>query len=75
MEILNGESGEILGQLVAELGNREAKKEFASWEEMQAATMVAGLRLRCRLDNAKFEPEMRVNCLEAITLDDVASDD
>jgi len=75
MEILNGETGEILGQLVVELGDREAKKEFASWEELQAASMVAGLRLRCRLDNAKFEPEMRVNCLEAITLDDIASDD
>lgn len=75
MEILNGETGEILGQLVVELGDREAKKEFASWEELQAASMVAGLRLRCRLDNAKFEPEMRVNCLEAITLDDIALED
>jgi hypothetical protein len=75
MEILHGESGEILGQLVAELGDREVAKGFASWEDLQAATMVAGLRLRCRLDNAKFEPEMRVNCLEAITLDDVALDD
>jgi hypothetical protein len=75
MEILHGESGEILGQLVAELGDREVAKGFASWEDLQAHTMVAGLRLRCRLDNAKFEPEMRVNCLEAITLDDVALDD
>jgi hypothetical protein len=75
MEVLNGESGEVLGQLIAELGDRGTKKEFASWEEMQAAATVAGLRLRCRLDNAKFEPEMRVNCLEAITLDDIASDD
>ncbi len=75
MEILDGKSGEILGQLVAELGDRQTKKEFASWEELQAATTVAGLRLRCRLDNAKFEPELRVNCLEAITLDDIASDD
>ena len=75
MEVLHGESGEVLGQLVAELGDRETKKEFASWEEMQAAATVAGLRLRCRLDNAKFEPELRVNCLEAITLDDVALDD
>jgi hypothetical protein len=75
MEILNGESGEILGQLVAELGDREAAKGFSSWEDLQAATMVAGRRLRCRLDNAKFEPEMRVNCLEAITLDDIAPDD
>ena len=75
MEILHGESGEILGQLVAELGDREVAEGFASWEDLQAATMVAGLRLRCRLDNAKFEPELRVNCLEAITLDDIASDD
>jgi hypothetical protein len=75
MEILNGESGEVLGQLVAELGDREVAKGFSSWEDLQAATMVAGLRLRCRLDNAKFEPELRVNCLEAITLDDVALDD
>ena len=75
MEILHSESGEILGQLVAELGDREVAEGFASWEDLQAATMVAGLRLRCRLDNAKFEPELRVNCLEAITLDDIASDD
>ncbi len=75
MEILHGDSGEVLGQLVAELGDREAAKGFSSWEDLQAATMVAGLRLRCRLDNAKFEPELRVNCLEAITLDDVALDD
>ena len=76
MEILNGKSGEILGQLYAEIGEREAAvKGFSSWDDVQAAMMVAGLRVRCRLDNAKFEPELRVNCLEAISLDDVALDD
>ena len=75
MEILNGASGEVIGQLVAELGDRDSKKEFASWQELQAAATLAGQRLRCRLDNAKFEPELQVNCLEAITLDNVALDD
>ena len=76
MEILNGKSGEILGQLYAEIGEREAAvKGFSSWDDVQAAMIVAGLRVRCRLDNAKFEPELRVNCLKAISLDDVALDD
>lgn len=75
MEIVNGETGEILGQLLAELGDRRAAEGFSSWEELQAATMLAGRRLRCRLDNAKFEPEMRVNCLEAVTLEDILLED
>ena len=75
VEALHGESGETLGQIVTALGDRRAAEGFSSWDELQAATTLAGQRLRCRMDNTKFEPEMRVNCLEAITFDNIAPDE
>jgi len=66
-EILDSQSGERYGALIINLGNKDTKKEFTSWDQLVEAIDVGAQRVLCRLDNAKAaEGEMR-DCLAEIT--------
>lgn len=66
-EILDSQTGERYGALIINLGNKDTKKEFTSWEQLIEAIDVGAHRVLCRLDNAKAaEGEMR-DCLAEIT--------
>jgi len=71
-EVLDAETGEVLAQLMLELGDRKDKKQFTSWEELETALMVGAKRLRCRFDNASLPATDRRDCL-AITEADLES--
>lgn len=66
-EILDSQTGERYGAMIISLGNKESKKEYASWDQLMQAIDVGAQRLVCRLDNANAaEGEMR-DCLAEIT--------
>jgi hypothetical protein len=66
-EILDSLTGERYGALIINLGNKDTKKEFTSWDQLVEAIEVGSQRVVCRLDNAKAaEGEMR-DCLAEIT--------
>ena len=66
-EILDSQTGERYGALIINLGNKDTKKEFTSWDQLVQAIEVGAQRVLCRLDNAKAaEGEMR-DCLAEIT--------
>ncbi len=74
-EITDAISGEILGQLVIPLGVAAQKSDLPegveSWAELEIRMALAAKRIRCRLDNAKIDPDQRVDCLVEITIEDV----
>ena len=74
-EITDAISGEILGQLILPLGVAAQKSDLPedveSWAELEIRMALAARRIRCRLDNAKIDPNQRVDCLVEITLEDV----
>ncbi len=63
-ELIDTETGEVIGQILSELGNHLEKKEFSSWDELVVSMSVGAARLRCRFDNAKLPESERRNCLE-----------
>jgi hypothetical protein len=66
-QILDSLTGERYGALIINLGNKDTKKEFTSWDQLVEAIEVGSQRVVCRLDNAKAaEGEMR-DCLAEIT--------
>ena len=66
-EILDSQTGERYGALIINLGNKNKKKEFTSWDQLVEAMEVGGQRILCRLENANAaEGEMR-DCLAEIT--------
>jgi len=66
-EMLNSQTGERYGAMIINLGNRDTKKEFTSWDQLMQALEVGAARIMCRIDNANSgEGEMR-NCLAEIT--------
>jgi len=66
-EILNSQTGERYGAIIINLGNKDSKKEFTSWDQLMQALEVGAARIMCRIDNAKSgEGEMR-DCLAEIT--------
>ncbi len=69
-ELLDAESGEIVGQLLLSLGNYLEKREFSSWDDLVTALSVGAARLRCRFDNAPLPDDQREDCFK-ITADDI----
>ena len=63
-QIRDSQSGEILGQVLLQLGDRANKKEFTSWDELILAVAVAAERLRCRFENAPLVAAKQRDCLE-----------
>jgi hypothetical protein len=74
-ETIDAASGEILGQLVVPLGAAAQRsglpESIESWAELDARMELTARRLRCRLDNAKQEPDKRLDCFKEITLEDI----
>jgi hypothetical protein len=68
-ELLDAETGEVLAQLILELGDRKKKKEFTSWDELATALMVGAKRFRCRFDNAPLPETARRDCFEITEAD------
>jgi len=75
IESVDGDTGEVLGQLVVPIGAAMEKNEFPkklqSWDEMAARMALASTRLRCRLDNVKLDESERLDCFTAVTMNDV----
>jgi hypothetical protein len=64
-ELLDGETGEVLGALVVVRATPEGKEPVRiDVEELTAIFREYGSRLRCGLDNAKAAPAEQVNCLD-----------
>ena len=63
-QIRDSQSGEILGQVLLQLGDRANKKEFTSWDELILAVAVAAERLRCRFENSPLVAAKQRDCLE-----------
>jgi len=63
-ELLDSQTGEVLAALVVPretpAGGKEVRIDF---DELTALVSEYGARLRCNLDNARVEPEKRVDCL------------
>lgn len=68
-ELLDAETGEVLAQLLLELGDRDKKKRFTSWDELATALMVGAKRFRCRFDNAPLPETERRDCFEITEAD------
>lgn len=68
-EIADSETGEIMGQLIVELGDRQEKKQFTSWDELIVAVAVGAERLRCRFDNAPLAAPQQRDCFEITEAD------
>ena len=66
-EIIDGETGEVAGQMVVMMGNNSKKKEFTSWDDLVTAMSVGALRLRCRFDNA--DADIESDCLSITDAD------
>jgi hypothetical protein len=66
-EIYDSLTGERYGAMTTNLGNRESKKEFTSWDELEQALKVGATRIMCRLDNANAEESELRDCLTEIT--------
>ena len=49
-------------RIVAIIDHARIDGDLANWEEMEQRTLLYGMLASCRLNNAKFEEEMRVNC-------------
>ena len=68
-EFLNAETGERIGAIVIGLGNRENKKEFTSWDEVENAIGISTARLRCRFSNASLPEAERADCMDVRQLE------
>jgi hypothetical protein len=70
-QISDAQTGEVMGQLLVELGDRDRKEEFTSWDELIVAVAVAAERLKCRLENAPLVAAEQRDCLK-ITEEDIS---
>lgn len=61
-ELLDSETAETLGMIVVPSGDRTEKKEFTSWDELNAVFESRGARLACRLNNSRLPGEERKDC-------------
>ena len=68
-ELSDSQTGEILGQIIVNLGDRQDKKEFTSWDELIVAVAVGAERLRCRFDNAPLMAAQQRDCFEITEAD------
>jgi hypothetical protein len=68
-ELSDSQTGEILGQIIVELGDRGTKKDFTSWDELIVAVAVGAERLRCRFDNAPLPAAKQRDCFEITEAD------
>jgi len=66
-EILDSQTGERYGALIVNLGNKDTKKEYTSWDQLMHAMEVGAARVMCRLDNSRAEEDEIRNCLAEIT--------
>jgi hypothetical protein len=62
-QLTDSQTGEIMGQIIVMLGDRNSKKEFTSWDELIVAVAVGAERLRCRLDNAPLVAAQQKDCM------------
>jgi hypothetical protein len=68
-QLTDSQTGEILGEIIVELGERGNKKEFTSWDELVIAIAVGAERLRCRFDNAPLSAAKQRDCFEITEAD------
>lgn len=68
-ELTDSQTGEIFGQIIVKLGERNDKKEFTSWDELVVAMAVGAERLRCRFDNAPLLAPQQRDCFEITEAD------
>lgn len=68
-EFLNAETGDRIGAIVIGLGNKDKKKEFTSWEEVEEAIGISTARLRCRFSNAALPEAERTDCMDVSQLE------
>lgn len=61
-EVIDSVSGEVLAAVVAPMGSATDKKEYTSWEEVEAQVQLYAQRLKCNLDNARVAPDARTDC-------------
>ncbi len=66
-EILDSQTGERYGALIVNLGNKDTKKEYTSWDQLMHALQVGSSRMMCRLDNSRAEEDEIRDCLAEIT--------
>ncbi len=66
-ELLDSQTGEQIGALIKHRGAAEKKKDYTSWEDVQADMELLGSRLACRLDHAG-SPEAQQACLDKFQL-------
>ena len=59
-EVRDSQTGELI---VAVIDMRGAEEHDATWEELEAAALAYGRLASCRLSNASFPPDARVDCL------------
>ena len=60
-EVRDSQTGELV---VAVMDMRGTDQDTATWEELEAAALAYGRLAGCRLNNSKFPPDARVDCLE-----------
>ena len=66
-EILDSVTGGRYGAMLIQLGNKENKKEFTSWEQLTQALEVGAERVMCRIDNTILDEGDMRDCLAEIT--------
>ncbi len=66
-EMLDSQTTEQIGAIVKHRGAAEKKKEYTSWEDVQADLEILGSRLACRLDHAG-SPEAQQACMDEYQL-------
>jgi hypothetical protein len=68
-QLTDSQTGKIMGEIIVELGARDNKKEFTSWDELIVALAVGAKRLRCRFDNAPLPAAKMRDCFEITEAD------
>ena len=66
-EILDSQTGERYGALIISLGNKNKKKDFASWDQLIRVMEIGSARLICRLGNSRSTDGEIRDCLAEIT--------
>jgi hypothetical protein len=66
-EIFDSQTGEIYGAMIVNLGNKDKKKEYSSWDELMQALEIGSSRVMCRLDNSRAKEDEIRDCLAEIT--------
>ena len=61
-ELIDSQTGKVLGAVVVPAGMHDSKKDQTSWKEFDALLNATATRLGCRLNNSKRTPDQRVDC-------------